>query len=201
MLKQLIKEWIAANKNPLIPPLQIVENGIKIAGNMFPKHVSGFVRFKYNDTFGIIPWNSAKSYWKKGKIFWNRGEIEGFHGKKEVIVENTGTRINSCWKRIGYFPSYWRRTRIFIPHDKPVGLDPLDVWPSQQPEIEKYTYTIVFSGEIAIHEICQPIANKSLFEHQILVNPLQISRIARYYKSEDFLVEYKLMNGEWKMVW
>ncbi len=192
-------EWLFSTKYLLIPPPQFVESGTLINGNLFPKNVSGFVRFNYNETFKNIPWNSIKSHWKGKKIFWNRGKIEQFDGIKEIIVKNTGTPIHPCWKKIGYFPCYWRSAKIIV--DTPVGMNPLDAWPISKYEIKEDVYIIVFSGEISVHEICQPIANKPIFEHQILVNPTQVSKIARYYKNEDFMVNFINQNGKLLLEW
>ena len=195
--------WLFPTKSVLVPPPLTVKKGTLIAGNQFPKLVSGFVRFNYNETFQNVPWNPVKSHWKGRRLYWNRGEIEDFSGsRKEVIVNSIAPHINALWKTIGYFPCFWRSARIVIPYEKPVGLDPLDAWPSQELKLNDYHYTIVFSGEISVHEVCQPVPNKTLFEHQILVNPIPGSRLGRYYKNEDFLVDYEITeNGTWSLKW
>lgn len=195
-------DWLFSSQSEklLIPPPQFIQKGTIINGILFPERVMGFVRFNYNEVFKNIPWISVKSYWENKVISWNCGEIEQFNGQKKIITKNIGSSIHPCWKQLGYFPCYWRRSRIVV--DKPVGTDPFDAWPSAEIEIKKNYYVIVFSGEIAIHEICKPIPKqKGLFQHQILVNPLQTSKLAKYYKNEDCMVDIRNENGKLSLIW
>jgi hypothetical protein len=189
-------------KNDFIPP-QFVEDGQIINGLLFPSKVRGFTRFNYNDAFKNIPWNPIKSYWNRDIITWCRGEIEGFDGIHEQKVSCEKPRIHKKWLKLKHFPCFWRRTRVFIDESQPVGKMPCyDMWPRSDPKkLPSNNYSIIYWGEVAVHETCKPIPHSAEYEHEIFVNPLQTSCVARYYYEQDYLIPFIKKDGKWSITW
>lgn len=194
MLFDWLLNWLRKQPPLYVPPLAI-EVGTSIDGKIFPNRTSGFVKFDYK-IFADIPWKEIKSTWNRKQIIWNNGEVENFRGEKKEIKSYVGRsrkRIHSYWKKIGYFPCYYRSAYIDVPEDDPVCKSPeKEMWPRPiRKKHPKDSFAIVVTGKIAIYEICRPVISKSnVYEHEFFISPVQGSETHRFYPDYDLVVPF-----------
>jgi len=176
------------------PPPRTVTNGQTIHGRLFPWNVKGFIRFNYNEVFEDVPWNTSTSWWEMNKIIWNGGAIpfRASSKKKRLIQEYSEKDIHKRWRRLGYFPTFWRVGKTFVSEKQPVGKNiENEIWP--KPKFAFYEpnqYVLVYHGEVVIHELCRPVPwKKNEFQREFSINPGKKCRLFNYCHYDELMVE------------